>query len=169
MRPYKEPLSIERREKLIVGVAAGVPAIYRYFAGDRKLETQKLSSVRTFRRDAPKVGRNEPCVAKWWHVRRLKKGVEAFVATSHSCTTTTWLASGSTALPPARAGAAVLDAPRIEDGALFTACGPCEGRLRSCCAGSTQEFGERWIVATPPARDGRNGQTPDSVWPCPHR
>ena len=61
MRPYKEPMSIERREQLIVGVAASVPAINRYFAGERKLETQKPSSVRTFRRDAPKVGRNEPC------------------------------------------------------------------------------------------------------------
>jgi uncharacterized protein len=61
MRPYKEPMSIERREQLIVGVAASVPAIYRYFAVGRKLEAQKLSSVRTFRRDAPKVGRNEPC------------------------------------------------------------------------------------------------------------
>jgi uncharacterized protein len=61
MRPYKEPMSIERREQLIVGVAASVPAIYRYFAGDRHLEARKLSSVRTFRRDAPKVGRNEPC------------------------------------------------------------------------------------------------------------
>ena len=61
MRPYKEPVSIERREKLIVGVAASVPAIYRYFAAERKLEAHKLSSVRTFRRDAPKVGPNEPC------------------------------------------------------------------------------------------------------------
>ena len=59
MRPYKEPMSIERREQLIVRVAASVPAIYRYFAAE--LETQKLSSVRTFRRDAPKVGRNQPC------------------------------------------------------------------------------------------------------------
>jgi uncharacterized protein len=50
MRPYKEPMSIERREQLIVGVAASVPAIYRYFSGDRKWEIQKLSSVRTFRR-----------------------------------------------------------------------------------------------------------------------
>jgi len=61
MRPYKEPMSIERREQLIVGVAASVPAIYRYFAGERKLEAGKLSSVRTMRRDAPKVGRNQPC------------------------------------------------------------------------------------------------------------
>ena len=61
MRPYKEPMSIERREQLIVGVAASVPAIYRYFAAERKVEAGKLSSVRTMRRDAPKVGRNQPC------------------------------------------------------------------------------------------------------------
>ena len=60
MRPYEEPMSIERREQLIVGVAASVPAIYRYFAAERKLDGQKLSSVRTFRRDAPKDGGNEP-------------------------------------------------------------------------------------------------------------
>jgi uncharacterized protein len=54
-------MSIERREQLIVGMAASVPAIYRYFAAERKLDGQKLSSVRTFRRDTPKVGRNEPC------------------------------------------------------------------------------------------------------------
>ena len=61
MRPYKEPMSIERREQLIVRMAASIPAIYRYLSGDRKWEIQKLSSVRTFRRDAPKVGRNERC------------------------------------------------------------------------------------------------------------
>jgi uncharacterized protein len=32
MRPYKEPMSAERREQLIVGMATSVPAIYRYFA-----------------------------------------------------------------------------------------------------------------------------------------
>ena len=56
MRPYKEPMSPERREQLIVGAAASVPAIYRYFAGE-PLEAQKP----TFRRDAAKVGRNKPC------------------------------------------------------------------------------------------------------------
>jgi len=61
MRPYKEPMSPERREQLIVGAAASVPAIYRYFAAERKLDGQKLSSVRTIRRDAAKIGRNEPC------------------------------------------------------------------------------------------------------------
>jgi hypothetical protein len=31
MRPYKEPISAEMRERLIVGVAAGVMKIYKYF------------------------------------------------------------------------------------------------------------------------------------------
>jgi hypothetical protein len=37
-------MSIERREQLIVGVAASVPAIYRYFAGSEnwKLESSHL-------------------------------------------------------------------------------------------------------------------------------
>lgn len=61
IRPYKEPIDAERREKLISGAAAGVMAIYRYFATQRKLEAQKLSSGTTFRRDAPEAGRNEPC------------------------------------------------------------------------------------------------------------
>jgi len=61
MRPYKEPIDAERREKLISGAAVGVMAIYKYFATQRKLEAQKLSSGTTFRRDAPKAGRNEPC------------------------------------------------------------------------------------------------------------
>jgi uncharacterized protein len=61
MRPYKEPLSAELRDKLIAGVIVGVPAIYRYFAEDRKPEARRFASARTFRRDAPKVGRNDPC------------------------------------------------------------------------------------------------------------
>jgi uncharacterized protein len=31
MRPYKEPVSAELREILLVGIAAGVMKIYRYF------------------------------------------------------------------------------------------------------------------------------------------
>ena len=49
------------REKLIAGIAVNVPAIYRYFAEERKLEAQRLASAKPFRRDVPKVGRNEPC------------------------------------------------------------------------------------------------------------
>ena len=61
MRPYQEPMSAVMREKLIAGIAVGVPAIYRYFAEERKLEAQRLTPAKTFRRDVPKVGRNEPC------------------------------------------------------------------------------------------------------------
>ena len=35
MRPYSEPVSTEMREKLIVGAAAGVMKIHRYFAMER--------------------------------------------------------------------------------------------------------------------------------------
>jgi uncharacterized protein len=61
MRPYKEPMSAVMREKLIAGIAVGVPAIYRYFAEDRKSEARRLASAKTFQREIPKVGRNEPC------------------------------------------------------------------------------------------------------------
>jgi uncharacterized protein len=61
MRSYEEPASAELRDKLIAGVMVGVPAIYRYFAEDRKSEARRLASAKTFRRDAPKVGRNDPC------------------------------------------------------------------------------------------------------------
>ena len=38
MRPYKEPISAEMRERLIVGAAAGVMAIYDYFEAERVVE-----------------------------------------------------------------------------------------------------------------------------------
>jgi uncharacterized protein len=38
MRPYKEAISTEQREKLIVGAAAGVTGIYRYFEAQRLVE-----------------------------------------------------------------------------------------------------------------------------------
>ena len=40
MRPDKEPMSAERRLQLVVGVAASVPAIYRYFAVRRRLSSR---------------------------------------------------------------------------------------------------------------------------------
>jgi uncharacterized protein len=65
MRPYKEPMSPERREQLIVGMAAAVPAIYRYFAPRRCLAakpTRKMHAPhRSRRKVGRKVGRNEPC------------------------------------------------------------------------------------------------------------
>src|ERR1700720_1720741 len=36
MRPYKDGINTERREKLILGAAAGVKAIYEYFGPERR-------------------------------------------------------------------------------------------------------------------------------------
>ncbi len=52
MRP--EPISPEQREKLIVGMAAGLVSAYRYFRSQRQ-ETQRASEHRR------KIGRNEAC------------------------------------------------------------------------------------------------------------
>ena len=61
MRPYKEPMSAERRENLIVGAAASVPAIYRYFAARRRLSSRAERDVGRYQRAGSKVGRNDPC------------------------------------------------------------------------------------------------------------
>jgi uncharacterized protein len=61
MRPYKEAIGGDEREKLIVGAAAGVMGIYRYFRLQRSLEKEILDSATTFRRNVPKIGRNDPC------------------------------------------------------------------------------------------------------------
>jgi uncharacterized protein len=60
MRPYKEPISAERREQLIAGAAAGVMGIYRHFQTKRLHEKKQLGET-TVRRIAPKIGRNDPC------------------------------------------------------------------------------------------------------------
>jgi uncharacterized protein len=60
MHPYKEPISAETRERLIIGAAAGVMAIYRYFEAER-VTAGRRGTATTFRREAPKIGRNEPC------------------------------------------------------------------------------------------------------------
>jgi uncharacterized protein len=61
MRPYKEPVSEELRETLIVGAAAGMNQIYHYFEAQRLLGTDLPEDMTTFRRTMPKIGRNEPC------------------------------------------------------------------------------------------------------------
>lgn len=60
MRSYKEPVSAERREKLIVGAAAGVMRIYDYFEAQRLMPGISKGHT-SYRRAVPKVGRNEPC------------------------------------------------------------------------------------------------------------
>jgi uncharacterized protein len=59
MRPYSEPVSAEMREKLIVGAAAGVMKIFEYFEAQRVL--RRIGEDVTYRRMAPKVGRDDPC------------------------------------------------------------------------------------------------------------
>jgi uncharacterized protein len=61
MRSYKDPISTELRETLIVGAAAGTTQIYRYFKAQRLLDNDPLGNMSTFRRTMPKIGRNEPC------------------------------------------------------------------------------------------------------------
>jgi uncharacterized protein len=61
MRPYQEPISAERREDLIIGIAAGVMRIYKYFRRPSPQEMSLVSESSTYRRALPKVGRNEPC------------------------------------------------------------------------------------------------------------
>ena len=61
VRPYKKAISAEDREKLIVGAAAGVTGICRYFEAQRLVEKQPLDYATTLRRTAPKIGRNDPC------------------------------------------------------------------------------------------------------------
>lgn len=61
MRPYKEPVSEELREKLLVNLAAGVTRIYRYFEPQRKMVAQLAKKTGTLRREQAKVGRNDSC------------------------------------------------------------------------------------------------------------
>lgn len=61
MRPYKDPISAELRETLIVGAAAGTTQIYRYFKAQRLPNKDPLGGTPTFRRTMPKTGRNDAC------------------------------------------------------------------------------------------------------------
>lgn len=60
LRPYSEPVSPERREDLIMNLTVGANKIYKYFEPYRRMAVSSLGA-NTFRREAPKVGRNEPC------------------------------------------------------------------------------------------------------------
>ena len=57
LRPYKEPIDAERREQLTAGMIAGVRAIHRYFAQQRRMAGRGRT---TYRREVLKVGRNDP-------------------------------------------------------------------------------------------------------------
>jgi len=57
MRP--EPISPERREDIIVHMAAGLLAAYRHFKSQR--QAYAATDAPEPRRNAPKIGRNDPC------------------------------------------------------------------------------------------------------------
>jgi len=59
MRPYNEPLNSDRREKLLIGAAAGVMRMHRYFLKRRAAYTPPSG---TFSRSSAKTGRNDPCL-----------------------------------------------------------------------------------------------------------
>ena len=58
MRPYEEPVTDERREALIIGAAAGVMRMHRYFLKRRAAYSMPSG---TFARSGAKTGRNDPC------------------------------------------------------------------------------------------------------------
>jgi uncharacterized protein len=62
MRPYKDHINPELRDKLILGISGAVPAIYRYFAPLRQRMAAGRGAERTaFRPAKQKIGRNDPC------------------------------------------------------------------------------------------------------------
>lgn len=61
LRPYKKPITAEQREKLIVGAAAGVTGIFRYFEAQQLAHNHLFENTTTVRRTSPKIGRNDPC------------------------------------------------------------------------------------------------------------
>ena len=56
LRPYKEPLSVENRQQLLVAMIAGVKHLYDMFQQDAA--TSRAQHVRP---SSHKVGRNDPC------------------------------------------------------------------------------------------------------------
>jgi uncharacterized protein YecA (UPF0149 family) len=60
MRPYDKPVTPELREKLLIGAAAGVMKIYRYFR-EQRLRTAPALRTGSGDRSPTKVGRNDPC------------------------------------------------------------------------------------------------------------
>lgn len=61
MRPYKEPMTQERRDQLIACLVGSVMMIYRYFEPQRRMQARESREHATHRREAPKIGRNDPC------------------------------------------------------------------------------------------------------------
>ena len=55
MRPFKEPITNEKREELIVRAIAGAKQLYDLFQNDYDAAAETFSPARA------KVGRNDPC------------------------------------------------------------------------------------------------------------
>jgi uncharacterized protein len=58
LRPYEKPMSAQRREELIVAMAAAVPAIHGYFAAARQ---RAANETRKYRPTTAEVGRDQAC------------------------------------------------------------------------------------------------------------
>jgi uncharacterized protein len=56
MRPYKDNIDAELRDKLILGISGAVTAIYRYFAPQRRRMEARFAAEGTAER---KIGRND--------------------------------------------------------------------------------------------------------------
>jgi uncharacterized protein len=55
------PIAPEKREEILVYLAAGVARVYRDLAPVRHAYARALLEQSTHRRDTPKIGRNDPC------------------------------------------------------------------------------------------------------------
>jgi len=56
-----EPLSDEKRDEMVVWMAAGMARSRKFFAAHRRVIAGDENEEQTYRRSAPKVGRNERC------------------------------------------------------------------------------------------------------------
>lgn len=56
-----EPLTDEKREEILIMMAAGLVSIHRYFEPHRRDMARANRKEHTYRRPAPKIGRNDPC------------------------------------------------------------------------------------------------------------
>jgi len=59
MRPLKGNIDVERREKLILGIATEVTAIYRYFAPQRRRMEARFAAEGTTYRQAERKNRTQ--------------------------------------------------------------------------------------------------------------
>ena len=56
-----EPLSDEKRDELVMWMAAGMARSHKFFAAHRREAAASEVEAHTYRRPAPKVGRNDRC------------------------------------------------------------------------------------------------------------